>query len=295
LEALGECVVYERTPRAEIIERMAGAEVAITNKVPFDRATIEALGHLRYIGVTATGYNIIDVEAAGVCGVTVTNVPDYCTRSVAQAVFALILELTNHVGHHARTVREGRWSAWPDFTYWDYPIIELAGLTMGIVGLGDIGSRVAGIARAFGMNVLAATRTPREVENMKLVDVETLFASSDIVSLHCPLTPETDGLVSAERIALMRPDSYLINTARGGLVDEAALAEALNSGRIAGAALDVLSTEPPCEDNPLLTARNCLVTPHVAWASRAARERLLASSVANLGGFLAGAPENVVS
>ena len=224
LEALGECTFYDRTPAAETAARMAGAEIAITNKVVFGRSLIEALGNLRYIGVTATGYNIVDIDAAREHGIVVTNVPDYSSKSVAQAVFALLLELTNRVGHHARTVREGRWAACPDFTYWDHPLVELDGLTMGIVGFGTIGSAVARIASSFGMRVIASTRTPKKTHGVEFVDIDSLFSRSDVISLHCPLTPETERLVSPGRIALMKPTAYLINTSRGPVVDEEALA-----------------------------------------------------------------------
>ncbi len=294
LGRLGDLAVHERTPAGEIVERARGAEVLITNKAPLDRATLEALSALRYVGVTATGYNIVDVAAAREHGVTVTNVPSYGTESVAQAAWALLLELANRVGHHDRTVHEGRWTASPDFAYWDGAITELAGGTFGVVGYGAIGRAAARIARAFGMRVIASTRTPRADEGVEFADLDTLFAEADIVSLHCPLTPETERLVNAERLARMKPTGFIVNTARGGLVDERALADALAKGTIAGAGLDVLSVEPPPASNPLLAAPNCVITPHIAWASRAARKRLLAAVVANLEAFLAGAPVNVV-
>jgi glycerate dehydrogenase len=294
---LGDCAIFDRTPEAEIVARARDAEIILTNKAVLARATLAALPRLRYIGVTATGYNVVDVAAARERGITVTNVPDYGTPSVAQAVFALILELTNRTGHHAQTVREGRWARSPDWCYWDYPLIELKGLTLGIAGFGQIGEAVARIGRAFGMNVIAARRhpPPGRRDDVEFTDLEALFQRSDVLSLHCPLTPETRGLVNGARLARMKPSAFLINTARGPLVDEAALAVALNEGRIAGAGLDVLSVEPPKADNPLLGARNCFITPHVAWASRSARQRLLEVTAANVRAFLGGKPQNVVN
>jgi glycerate dehydrogenase len=295
LEGLGECAVHERTPPERVVERAAGAEVVLTNKVVLDGAVMARLPALKYIGVLATGYNVVDTAAARERGIVVTNVPAYSTRSVAQLVMALVLELAHHVGHHARTVREGRWTASKDFAYWDYPLVELEGLVMGIVGFGQTGRAVADLARAFGMRVLVHTRTPTAGPSVEFVDLETLLRRSDVVSLHCPLTPETEGLVNAGRLALMKPTAFLINTSRGPVVNERDLADALNSGRIAGAGLDVLSTEPPKADNPLLGAKNCFITPHFAWATRAARERLMKTVVANVRGFLAGRPQNVVN
>jgi glycerate dehydrogenase len=270
------------------------------------REHIERLTVLQYIGVLATGTNIVDLEAARERRIPVTNVPAYGTKSVAQTTFALLLELTQHVGRHAETVRDGQWSRSEDWCYWDRPLIELDGLTLGIIGLGRIGLAVAELATAFGMKVLAArsqlppsiSHIPSPISNhqspIARVDLETLFRQSDVISLHCPLTPETRGLVNAERLALMKPSAFLLNTSRGPLVDEPALADALNSGRIAGAGLDVLAAEPPPADNPLLQAKNCFITPHLAWATRAARKRLLKIAVANLRAFRDGKPQNVV-
>jgi len=295
LAALGDCTVYDRTPPEESAERAAGADIVLTNKVVLDRARLETLPDLRYIGVLATGYNVVDVPAARERGIVVTNVPDYATPAVAQAVFAHLLALTHRVAHHAQTVRAGRWSEGPDFCYWDFPLVELDGLVMGIVGLGRIGSAVADRARAFGMKVLACTEPPQGPrEGIRFVGLDRLLAESDVVSLHCPLTPETEGLLSAERLARMKPSALLINTGRGPLLDEPALADALNAGRLAGAGLDVLAVEPPPPDHPLLTARNCFITPHYAWATRAARERLMTTVVENVQAFLAGRPQNVV-
>lgn len=297
LKALGPYEIFDRTPPDEVAARAANAEIAITNKAVLHRPQIEAMPRLKYIGVTATGYNIVDVAAAKERGVIVTNVPAYGTRSVAQHTFALLLELTQHAGHHAQTVRDGRWVRSPDWCYWDHPLVELDGLTLGIVGYGRIGQAVARLAEAFGMKVItSASSSGRQREaNVAVVDLEYLFSESDVVSLHCPLTPETKHLVNAQRLARMKPRSFLLNTSRGPLVDEAALADALNSGRIAGAAMDVLSVEPPPADNPLLSAKNCLITPHIAWATRAARARLMKTAVDNVRAFLAGKPQNVVN
>jgi len=297
LRALGECDIYDRTPPELVVERARGAEAVLTNKVIVGREQMEQLPDLRYIGVLATGYNIVDTAAARERGIPVTNVPEYGTRSVAQMTFALLLELTQHVGHHARTVRDGRWTQNPDFCYWDYPLIELADRTMGIVGIGRIGRAVAELALAFGMQVLAYdVNTPANLpEGIRMTDLETLLRESDVVSLHCPLTAENQGVIDRERLALMKPTAFLINTSRGPLVVARDLADALNAGRLAGAGVDVLPVEPPPADNPLLTAKNCLVTPHIAWATGAARARLMATVVDNLRAFLAGKPRNVVN
>lgn len=294
LERLAACTVHDRTAAADVVKRAADAEIVLTNKTVVDRAAIETLPRLRYVGVLATGYNVVDVVAARERGVPVCNVPEYSTPNVAQAVFALLLEMTNQVGHHATTVREGRWAACQDFCYWDGELVELAGLTLGIVGYGRIGQAVATIARAFGMRVLFARRAAAG-SDPECVDVDRLFRESDVVSLHCPLTPETKHLVDARRIELMKPTAFLVNTARGPLVDEAALAAALAAGRIAGAGLDVLSVEPPPATNPLLTAPRCVITPHIAWATRNARRRLIDVTAGNVAAFLAGTPRNVVN
>jgi glycerate dehydrogenase len=238
----------------------------------------------------------VDLAAARARGIPVTNVPAYGTKSVSQLTFALLLELAHHVGHHAQTVRDGRWTRSTDFCYWDFPLIELDGLTLGIVGFGRIGRAVGDLGAAFGMKVLACSRTAGAAPPFaRFVELDTLFRKSDVVSLHCPLTPQTASLVNARRLSLMKPTTFLLNTSRGPLVDESALADALNSGRLAGAALDVLSTEPPPADNPLLTARNCLITPHLAWATRAARARLMKIAVENVRAFLHGTAQNVVN
>jgi glycerate dehydrogenase len=297
LEALGPLTVYDRTPPAETALRAAAAEIVLTNKTVLAREILRRLPQLRYIGVLATGYNIVDVDAAREQKVLVSNVPDYGPSSVVQMAFAHLLNLTQHVAAHASSVAAGGWSRCPDFCYWDFPLCELAGLTMGIVGFGRIGRMAARVAQAFGMNVLAhdVAPPPELPPGVRFVGLEELFSESDVVSLHCPLTPATDKLVNAKRLAMMKRSAYLINTARGPLVDEAALAEALNAGGLAGAGLDVLSIEPPPADNPLLTAKNCYVTPHIAWAARASRQRLLDTAVANVRAFLAGTPQNVVN
>jgi glycerate dehydrogenase len=296
LQSLGECAIYDRTSPSELAGRAAEAEILLTNKTQLSGGDIQGLPRLKYIGVLATGTNVVDLAAARARGIPVTNVPTYGTRSVAQMTFALLLELAHHTGHHAQTVREGRWTRSVEWCYWDFPLVELEGLTMGIVGFGRIGGAVAELAAAFGLKVLACDPTAGAAPPfVRLVELDTLFRESDIVSLHCPLTPQTAGLVNASRLALMKPASFLLNTSRGPLVDEVALAEALNSGRIAGAAMDVLAVEPPPAGNPLLTARNCIITPHLAWATRAARSRLMKIAVENVRAFLRGKPQNVVN
>ena len=297
LQSLGPCEIFDRTAPDQILARAANAEIILTNKVILSRETINALPKLRYLGVLATGYNVVDAIAARERGIPVTNIPGYSTRSVAQLTFALLLELTHHTGHHDQTVRDGRWSHSVDFCYWDFPLLELDGLTLGVIGFGQIGREVAKIAQAFGLRILIHSRTKlaQLPAGMSFVSLDELFSRADIISLHCPLTPDTSHLINSARLAQMKPSAFLINTSRGPLVDEAALADALNSGRLAGAALDVLSVEPPPATNPLLTAKNCLITPHLGWATRAARERLLQIAVANLRAFLAGHPQNVVN
>lgn len=297
LEALGPCTVYSRTSPGDVVARAHQAEVILTNKTELSADTIGQLTNVRYIGVLATGYNVVDVEAARRQEITVTNVPAYSTPSVAQMVFAHLLNLALHVGHHADTVSAGKWSSQPDFCYWETPLIELAGLTMGIIGFGRIGRATAEIALAFGMNVIAydidaPVHMPPGCRFARLDDV---FRESDVVSLHCPLTCENRGLVNAQRLTMMKKGAFLINTSRGPLIDEHALAQALNDRRIAGAGLDVLTAEPPEKDNPLLGARNCFITPHISWASHAARQRLLKVAVENVAAFFAGRPQNVVN
>jgi glycerate dehydrogenase len=295
--ALGDCTIHDRTPPQEVVARAGRAEVVLTNKTVLSQPILAELPRVRNNGVLATGYNVVDIQAARQRGVIVTNIPSYGTHSVAQMTFAHLLNLTLRVGHHADTVRQGRWSASADFCYWDHTLIELAGLTMGVIGFGRIGQAVSQLAVAFGMNVLACdTRFPARMPGgVEIADFEATFRRSDVVTLHCALTPETEKLVNRQRLALMKPSAFLINTSRGPLIDEPALAEALNGGRIAGAGLDVLAIEPPDPRNPLLTAKNCFVTPHIAWATRAARQRLLRTAVENVQAFLGGRPQNVVN
>jgi glycerate dehydrogenase len=296
LQSLGPCAIFDRTPPPELLRRAADADILLTNKAALTAGTIQNLPRLKYIGVLATGTNVVDLAAARARGIPVTNVPAYGTKSVSQLTFALLLELAHHVGHHAQTVHDGRWTRSTDFCYWDFPLIELDGLTLGIVGFGRIGRAVGDLGIAFGMKVLACARTAGVAPPcVRFVELDALFRESDVVSLHCPLTPQTANLVNARRLSLMKPTAFLLNTSRGPLVDESALADALNSGRLAGAALDVLSTEPSRADNPLLTVRNCLITPHLAWATRAARARLMKIAVENVRAFLHGKAQNVVN
>ena len=297
LKHLGDCIIYDRTSREEVLLRSEGSDVLITNKVVISRDLMDQLPTLKYIGVTATGYNVIDVRAAKERNIVVSNIPAYSTESVAQLVFAHILNVANRVGLLADSVRDGEWSASPDFAYWKSPLTELSGKTIGIVGYGRIGQKVAEIARAFGMKVIFQNRSiktnlPDGIEQKSLGEV---FAESDFVSLNCPLTAENDAFVNSKLIQTMKNTSVLINTGRGALVDEADLAFALNSGKIAAACLDVLSTEPPSSENPLLKAKNCFITPHIAWATSEARQRLMDITVRNLKSFLSGHPENVVN
>jgi glycerate dehydrogenase len=297
MEKLGHCAIYDRTPVYQIISRAAVAQVVLTNKTPLMRETLEQLPELKYIGVLATGYNVVDVEAAARRNVVVTNVPSYSTMSVVQMTFAHILNLTLHVGQHSQSVAAGRWSASADFCFWDYPLVELDGLTLGIIGFGQIGRSMAQAAKAFGMNVLAYNpRLPHKLPNgAVMAELDEIFRTADVVTLHCPLTAHTRHLVNADRLVLMKPSAYLINTGRGPLVDEQALADFLNADRIAGAGLDVLSVEPPPPDHPLLNAKNCHITPHIAWATKAARGRLLHEATENIRAFLNGMPRNVLN
>ncbi len=297
LKSLGECVIYDRTAPEEVLERAAGAEVLLTNKVVITGEAMAALPQLKYIGVMATGYNIVDIDAARERGIIVTNIPSYSTDSVAQMVFAHILNIAQQVQHHSEAVHQGRWTSSKDFCFWDTPLIELRGKKIGIVGLGHTGYTTARIAIGFGMEVYAYTskssfQLPPEIKKMEL---DQLFSECDIISLHCILTEKTRELVNAARLKLMKPSAILINTGRGQLVDEQALADALNSGRIYAAGVDVLSQEPPRADNPLLTARNCYITPHIAWASGAARERLMQILLDNLRGYIEGKVINNVA
>lgn len=298
LEKLGSIEIYDRTPQDQLIARAAGAGAVLTNKVALRDSVLRELKELRYIGVTATGYDIIDVTAAQKLGILITNVPTYGTNSVAQLTIALLLELCHHAGMHSEAVRAGEWSRSPDWSFRKSPLIELAGKTLGVIGFGRIGRRVAEIAHALGMQVLASSRSRREppvYEEFVWATVEEILMAADVVTLHCPLTQENKGLINAERLRLMKPSAFLVNTSRGGLVVEPDLADALNEGRLAGAALDVLSSEPPPAGNPLLAAKNCIITPHLAWATKEARARLMRIATDNLEAFLKGQPQNVVN
>jgi len=297
LDRLGECVVHARTPPDLTLARACGAPLVLTNKTVMDRAVLSRLPDLKYVGVLATGYNVVDVACARERGIPVTNIPEYGTASVTQMVFALLMELTHHAGLHSDSVRDGEWTRSIDFCYWKTPLVELHDLTMGIVGFGRIGRSVAQVATAFGMHVLAFDQYPQEQvpAGVRMADLDTLFATSDVVTLHCPLTPETKGLVNTARLARMKQTAFLVNTSRGPVVNEADLARALNEGCIAGAGLDVLEQEPPPAGNTLLKAKNCIITPHIAWATRAARARLMQTAVDNVAAFLAGRPQNVVN
>lgn len=297
-EALGDVAVYDRTVggEEEVIRRAKGAEVVILNKTPLPASVIEALApELKYIGVLATGYNVVDIDAAKRAGVPVCNIPTYGTTAVAQFVMALLLELCHHVADHSRSVKAGDWSRCPDFCYWNYPLIELGGKTFGVIGYGRIGRAAAKLAKAFGMNVVAYDTFAKDDDDARIVSLDELLAVSDVISLHCPLFPETKGIIGRDAIAKMKDGVFLINTSRGPLVDEDALAEALHAGKVAGAGLDVLCVEPAREDNPLLREPNCLITPHIAWAPKESRQRLMDIAVDNLCVWQAGAPQNVVN
>ncbi len=297
LRPWGNLTVYPRTAPEHVYERAREADLLLTNKTPLDAALLERLPRLKYIGILATGYNVVDTEAARKQGITVCNIPAYSTASVAQAVFAHLLTIVNRTEHYSRQIRSGRWSASPDFCYWDTPLTELAGKKMGIVGLGHIGQTVARIASAFGMEVYAMTSKSREQleAGIRKCEWDELLKQCDVISLHCPLTPQTHHLIDAHALQGMKPGAILINTGRGPLVDEEAVADALNRGAIAAYGADVLSEEPPRADNPLLSARGAYLTPHIAWATREARERLLAVCAENIKAFINGTPQNVVN
>lgn len=292
VERLGDVTLFDRTPADKIVERAADADIVLTNKVPFSADTLRQLPRLRFICVLATGYNIIDTEAAARQGVVVANIPAYSTMSVAQMAFAHILNITNHVASYAREVADGKWTNCPDFCFWDSALTELAGKTMGIVGLGNTGMATARIAVAMGMKVVAMTSKSADTlpEGITPAPLDDVLASADVVSLHCPLTPSTRHLINAASIVKMKPSAILINTGRGPLVDEQAVADALNDGRLAAFGADVLSQEPPRGDNPLLSARNCFLTPHIAWATLEARTRLMSIATENVRQFIAGEP-----
>ena len=300
LEKLGELTVYDRTDKTsagEIISRIGDAEVVVTNKTPITREVFDACPGIRLIAVLATGYDVIDCACARERGVCVSNVPAYGSASVSQFSIALLLEVCHHIGHHSQSVRQGRWESNPDWCYWDYPLIELSGKTMGIIGFGRIGQMEGRIARALGMRILAYDIYPSDAgrEIGDYVDMDTLLASADVISLHCNLTPENEGMINRENISKMKDGAILINNARGQLVNEQDLADALNSGKLAAAGLDVVSTEPIRADNPLLKAKNCLITPHISWAPKESRQRIMDCTVENVRAYLAGSPVNVVN
>jgi len=297
ISALGELEVYERTAPNEIIERASGADAIFTNKVIITREIMEALRELKFIGVLATGFNVVDTEAASDEGIVVTNIPAYSTQTVAQLVFAHILNFARQVDLHARQVREGAWTGHRDFCFWSTPQVELSGKVLGIIGFGRIGQAIAKIGDAMGMQVIFQNHRKKEdiPAYAKQVSLEELLLSSDYVSINCPLTADNKGFINKDTLALMKPEAFLVNTGRGPLINEQDLADALNSGKIAGAGLDVLSVEPPEDGNPLLTARNCFITPHIAWATREARVRLLNIAASNLKSFMKGQPENRVN
>lgn len=298
MEAFGEVTVYDRTKEEDVISRIGDAEVVYTNKTPLTKETFDACPNIRFVGVLATGYNIVDTAAAKERGIPVSNIPTYGTAAVSQYAMALLLELCHHIGEHSDCVKKGDWTNNPDWCFWNYPLVELAGKTMGIIGFGRIGQDTGKLAQAFGMKVLAydAHKRPElESETCHYADLDTVFAESDVISLHCPLFAETEGIINKESIAKMKTGVMIINDSRGPLIVEEDLKEALNSGKVAGAAVDVVSTEPIRMDNPLLQAKNCLITPHIAWAPKESRQRLMDIAVENLRCYAAGQPQNVVN
>ena len=297
LEALGELTVYDRTPPEQVADRIGDAEIVILNKTPLPREMLDRCPNVRYIGVLATGYNIVDVQAAKERGIPVCNIPTYGTDAVGQFAIAMLLEICHHVAHHDAAVHEGRWESCPDWCFWDYPLIELAGKTMGIIGFGRIGRTTGRIARALGMQVVAcdSIETDEGREIGRYLPLEELFACSDVIALHCPLFPETQGIINRDTIAKMKDGVILLNNSRGPLIVEQDLADALNSGKVYAAGLDVVSTEPIRGDNPLLKAKNCLITPHISWAPKESRQRLMGIAVESLRAFLDGNPINVVN
>ncbi len=297
LEKLGDVRVYDYTPFDKTVERAKGAEIVLTNKTPLGARELDELEGLKYIGVLATGYNVVDIETARKKNITVANIPTYGTKSVAQMTFALLLEMTQHVQHHSDAVYNGEWSSCRDFCFWKYPLVELEGKAMGIIGFGRIGQSAANVAEAFGMKVIgydAYKSDQSHRKNFKWAELDELLAESDVVSLHCPLFPETKGIINSRSLSKMKKTALLINTSRGPLIAEQDLAEALNNGVIAGAGLDVMEVEPPKADNPLLSAKNCLITPHISWATSEARSRLMGIAADNVEKFIAGTPVNVV-
>ncbi|WP_372999732.1 D-2-hydroxyacid dehydrogenase [Lutispora sp.] len=298
LEKIGEVVIYDRTPTEEVTSRIADAEIVFSNKVPITRANMDAAPNLKYIGVLATGYNVIDVDAAKDKGIIVTNIPTYGTASVAQFAIAMLLEICHHVAHHSEAVHKGRWESNPDWCFWDYPLIELEGKTMGIIGFGRIGQSTGKIAQALGMNVLAydGHKNPElECATCKYVTLDELYENSDVIALHCPLFPSTEGIINKDSIAKMKDGVIILNNSRGPLIVEEDLRDALNSGKVYAAGVDVVSTEPIKGDNPLLQAKNCFITPHISWAPKESRQRLMDIAVNSLAAFLDGNPINVVN
>ena len=298
LREFGELTVYDRTgSEDQVIQRIGDAQVVFVNKVPITKRVLEECPNIKFISVLATGYNVIDIKAAAEKGIVVSNIPSYGTAAVAQFAIALLLEVCHHVAHHSEAVHQGRWAANPDWCFWDYPLIELQGKTMGIIGFGRIGQATGRIAKALGMKVIAYSRSVREdgKEIADYVDLDTLLRTSDVIALHCPLFPETEGIINKANIAKMKDGVIIINNSRGQLVVEQDLADALNSGKVCAAGLDVVSTEPIREDNPLLKAKNCLITPHISWAPKESRQRIMDMSYNNLKAFVEGSPINVVN
>lgn len=298
LEALGTLTVYDRTPADKVAERIGGAEIVYTNKTPVTRETLDACPNIRMVSVLATGYNVVDYAACKEKGIPVTNIPTYGTAAVAQFAMALLLEICHHAAHHSEAVHQGRWENSPDWCFWDYPLIELADKTMGIIGFGRIGQATGKIAKAMGMKVIAHDSYPTENGRAiadAYVDLDTLLRASDVIALHCPLFPETEGIINKDNIAKMKDGVIILNNSRGPLVVEQDLADALNSGKVYAAGVDVVSTEPIRGDNPLLKARNCIITPHISWAPKESRQRLMDIAVENCAAFLGGEPINVVN
>ncbi len=298
LKEMGECIVYDRTTKEQIVERIGDADIVFTNKTPLTKEIFAKCPSVKYVGVLATGYNVVDVEAAKEAGIIVTNIPTYGTHAVAQYVFALLLEICHHVAAHDQAVKAGEWENCKDFCFWNFPMMELHGKTMGIIGLGKIGQATAKLANAFGMKVLAAGSTPNkglENENLQYVELDELYAKSDVISLHCPLFDSTKGMINKNSISKMKDGIIIVNTSRGPLIVEEDLAQALASGKVFGAAVDVVSTEPIHSNNPLLAAKNCIITPHIAWAPIEARARLLDIAIDGLQAYLKGSPINVVN
>ena len=298
LKVLGDVTIHDRTPADKVVERAAGAEIVFTNKTPINEEAINQLGSLKFIGVLATGYNIVNTEAAKEKGIIVSNVPGYGTTSVVQMTIALLLELCLHVQRHSDSVMEGKWAKSADWCFWDYPLVELSGKTIGIIGFGRIGQQVGDVATAFGMKIIGNSRNWTDQshrKNFRWAEIPELLAQSDVISIHCPLFPETKGLINKESLKTMKKSAFLLNTSRGPIVVDEDLADALNNDVIAGAGIDVLSVEPPPKANPLFAAKNCIITPHIAWATKEARLRLMDTTVNNLSSFLNGNPVNVVN